>query len=104
MEKTIEETDRRRDKQIVYNTKHNITPTQINKKIDDTLTKSAVSSYHYDNAKQVAAEQDLQYLPKEEIEKRIREKRKHMETAAKELDFIVAAKLRDEIAVLKEKL
>jgi excinuclease ABC subunit B len=52
----------------------------------------------------VAAEQDLQYLPKEEIEKRIREKRKHMETAAKELDFIMAAKLRDEIAVLKEKL
>jgi excinuclease ABC subunit B len=52
----------------------------------------------------VAAEQDLQYLPKEEIEKRIREKRKHMEAAAKELDFIVAAKLRDEIAILKEKL
>ena len=64
-----------------------------------TLTKSEVSTYHYDNAKQVAAEQDLQYLPKEEIEKR-----KHMEAAAKELDFIVAAKLRDEIAILKEKL
>jgi len=42
-----------------------------------TFTKSEVSTYHYDNAKQVAAEQDLQYLPKEEIEKRIREKRKH---------------------------
>ena len=42
--------------------------------------------------------------PKEEIEKRIREKRKHMEADAKGLDFIVAAKLRDEIAVLKEKL
>ncbi len=104
MQKTMDETDRRRDKQIAYNTKHNITPTQINKKIDETLTKSAVSSYHYDNAKQVAAEQDLQYLPKEEIEKRIREKRKHMEAAAKELDFIVAAKLRDEIAVLREKI
>ena len=104
MQKTIDETDRRREKQIAYNIKHNITPTQINKKIDDTLTKSAVSSYHYDNAKQVAAEQDLQYLPKEEIEQRIRSKRKQMEAAAKELDFIVAAKLRDEIAVLKEKL
>ena len=104
MQKTIDETERRREKQIAYNTKHNITPTQINKKIDDTLSKSAVSSYHYDNAINKAAEQDLQYLPKEEIEKRIREKRKHMEAAAKELDFIVAAKLRDEIAVLKESL
>ncbi|WP_339658424.1 excinuclease ABC subunit UvrB [uncultured Polaribacter sp.] len=104
MQKTIDETDRRREKQIAYNTENNITPTQINKKIDDTLSRSAVSSYHYDNAKQVAAEQDLQYLPKEEIEKRIRDKRKQMEAAAKSLDFIVAAKLRDEIAVLKESL
>ena len=104
MQKTIDETDRRREKQIAYNTKNNIKPTQINKKIEDTLTKSDVSSYHYDNAKQKAAEQDLQYLPKEEIEKRIREKRKLMETAAKSLDFIVAAQLRDEIAVLKKEL
>ena len=104
MQKTIHETERRREKQIAYNNKHNITPTQINKKIDDTLSKSAVSSYNYDNAIHRAAEQDLQYLPKEEIENRIREKRKHMEAAAKGLDFIVAAKLRDEIAILKEKL
>ncbi|MCL4144529.1 UNVERIFIED_CONTAM: hypothetical protein GTU68_004459 [Idotea baltica] len=94
MQKTIDETERRREIQIAYNTKHNKVPTQINKKIEDTLTKSAVSSYHYDNAKQVA----------EEIENRIRKKRKQMEAAAKGLDFIVAAKLRDEIAVLKEKI
>ena len=104
MQKTIDETDRRRKKQIAYNTKHHIIPTQINKKIDDTLSKSAISSYHYDNAIHKAAEQELQYLPKEEIEKRIREKRKQMETAAKDLDFIIAAKLRDEIANLKDKL
>lgn len=104
MQKTIDETDRRREKQVLYNQKNNITPTQISKKIDDTLSKSAISSFHYDNANQKAAEQDLEYLPKEEIEKRIREKRKQMETAAKSLDFIVAAKLRDEIAVLKESL
>jgi len=46
----------------------------------------------------------LHYLPKEEIEKRIRQKRKQMEAAAKGLDFIVAAKLRDEIKVLKEQV
>jgi excinuclease ABC subunit B len=46
----------------------------------------------------------LQYLPKEEIEKRIRNTRKNMEAAAKNLDFIVAAKLRDEIEILKEQL
>ncbi|WP_445748306.1 excinuclease ABC subunit UvrB [Polaribacter sp.] len=104
MQKTIDETDRRREKQLIYNQKNNITPTQISKKIDETLSKSAISSYHYDNAIQKVAENSLEYLPKEEIEKRIREKRKQMEAAAKSLDFIVAAKLRDEIAALKESL
>jgi len=104
MKSTMDETDRRREIQIAYNSKHNITPTQIKKSIENTLTKNAVSSYHYDGAAQKAAEQDLEYLTKEEIEKRIRSKRKQMEAAAKELDFIIAAQLRDEIAVLKEKV
>jgi excinuclease ABC subunit B len=104
MQLTIDETNRRREKQINYNTAHGITPTQINKKIDNTLSKNAITSYHYDNATQKAAEQDLEYLPKQEIEKRIRTKRKQMEEAAKALDFLVAAQLRDEIEVLKENL
>ena len=104
MQKTIDETDRRREKQVFYNEKNNITPTQINKRIDESLSKSAISSFHYDSAIQKVAENSLEYLPKEEIEKRIREKRKQMEAAAKSLDFIVAAKLRDEIATLKESL
>ena len=104
MQLTIDETNRRREKQINYNTKNGITPTQINKKLDNTLSKDTTATYQYDNAIQKAAEQDLQYLPKDEIEKRIRAKRKQMEEAAKSLDFIVAAQLRDEIAVLKENL
>ncbi|MDG1529546.1 MAG: excinuclease ABC subunit UvrB, partial [Polaribacter sp.] len=75
MQKTIDETNRRREIQINYNTKNNITPTQIVKAIDDALTKKAVSSYQYDNAISKAAEADLEYLPKPEIEKRIRDTR-----------------------------
>ncbi|CAA0149311.1 excinuclease ABC subunit UvrB [Tenacibaculum maritimum] len=104
MQRTIDETERRREKQIRHNTNNGITPKQINKKIDTTLSKNAVSSYHYDNAQQKAAEQELEYLPKETIEKRIRQKRKQMEAAAKELDFLVAAQLRDEIKALKESI
>jgi excinuclease ABC subunit B len=104
MQRTIDETDRRREKQISYNTENNITPTQIVKAIDNTLTKNAVSSYHYDNAINKAAEAGLEYLPKPEIEKRIRETRKQMEAAAKGLDFLSAAQFRDEIEVLKKHL
>jgi excinuclease ABC subunit B len=104
MQKTIDETERRREKQIAYNFANNITPKQIVKAIEGSLTKTQVASYHYNNATNKAAEQDLEYLPKSEIEKRIREKRKLMELAAKDLDFIAAAHLRDQIKVLKENL
>jgi len=104
MKLTIDETERRREKQVAYNTANNITPTQIKKSIENTLAKNTISSYHYDNEMNKAAEDDLSYLSKSEIEKRIREKRKHMEEAAKALDFLVAAQLRDEIKVLKEQL
>lgn len=104
MQRTIDETNRRREKQIRYNDTNGITPTQINKKLDNTLSQNTITSFHYDNAIQKASEQELEYLPKEEIEKRIRTKRKQMEEAAKILDFMVAAQLRDEIAILKNNL
>lgn len=68
------------------------------------MAKNNIASYHYDNATKKAAEQDLEFLPKSEIEKRIRDKRKQMEVAAKSLDFMAAAQFRDEIEVLKKQL
>ncbi|TMM53256.1 excinuclease ABC subunit UvrB [Maribacter algarum] len=103
MQKTIDETTYRREKQIAYNTEHNITPKSLNKSLDSALAKNSVSTYHFEKEEMRAAEPDMDYLTKEQIEKLIREKRKSMEKAAKELDFMQAAKLRDEIKMLQEK-
>ena len=104
MQLTIDETKRRREKQTAYNEKHDLTPTQIKKNIDDSLTKNQLVTYQYDGANTLATDHDLQYLNKTEIEKRIRETRKNMEKAAKALDFLIAAKLRDEIKELQKHL
>ena len=104
MQRTIDETNYRREKQIAYNLKHNKTPQALNKSIDNALSKNQIASLNYSDTPKVAAEEPTEYLAKPEIEKRIREKRKAMEKAAKELDFMQAAKLRDEIKALQEKL
>ncbi len=102
MQKTIDETTYRRAKQIAYNEEHNITPKSLNKSLDSALAKNSVSTYHFEKEEMRAAEPDLEYLTKDQIEKLIREKRKSMEKAAKELDFMQAAKLRDEIKSLQK--
>jgi len=104
MQKTIDETNYRREKQIAYNTEHNVTPKALNKSLDNALTKNSVSSYYYELEAQKAAEPESAYLSKPELEKKIRDTRKFMEQAAKELDFVLAAKLRDEIKNYQSKL
>ncbi|WP_336066103.1 excinuclease ABC subunit UvrB [Mesoflavibacter sp. CH_XMU1404-2] len=104
MQQTIDETEYRRQKQISYNTENNITPKALNKSLDSVLAKNSVSTYSYELEAAKAAEPESEYLSKPELEKKIREKRKTMEQAAKALDFIVAAQLRDEIKVYQEKL
>ncbi len=104
MQKTIDETNYRREKQMAYNTTNNITPKALNKSLDNALSKNSVSTYSYELQAAKAAEPESEYLSKPELEKKIREKRKTMEEAAKALDFIVAAQLRDEIKVYQEKL
>ncbi|KAB1067228.1 excinuclease ABC subunit UvrB [Tamlana haliotis] len=104
MQKTIDETNYRRQKQINYNTKHNLKPRALNKSLDSALSKNSVSTYSYELEAARAAEPESEYLNKGELERKIREKRKLMEAAAKALDFLVAAQLRDDIKNYQDKL
>ncbi|MBS9461568.1 excinuclease ABC subunit UvrB [Flagellimonas sp. 389] len=102
MKKTIDETNYRREKQMTYNKDNNLVPKALNKSLDSALAKNSVSTYHFHKEELRAAEPELEYLTPDQKEKMVREKRKAMEKAAKELNFMEAAKLRDEIKVLQE--
>lgn len=105
MQKTIDETEYRRTKQMQYNQDNNLTPTALNKAIDDTLPRKKENNYTIDPTPTLeAAEEQATYLSKEQLEKSIRDTRKQMETAAKQLDFMEAARLRDHIKMLQSKL
>ncbi len=104
MDKTIEETNYRRAKQMEYNRAHNITPKALNKSLNNTLAKNSVSTYAQELQTRKVAEEKSRYLTKPQIEKKIKEVRKAMEEAAKSLDFIKAANYRDEIKSLQEQL
>ena len=104
MQKCIDETNYRREKQTEYNTEHNKVPTPLNKKISENLVGRSKdfpdSAYtQKEIIRQVAEERET--YGSVDVEKLIAEKQKAMEAAAKNLDFITAAKLRDEIVALK---
>lgn len=104
MQKTIEETNYRREKQTAYNLKNGVTPTALNKSLDSALAKNSVSTHANELESRKVAEEANRFLTKPQIEKKIRELRKEMEKAAKSLDFIEAAQYRDDIKLLQEQL
>jgi excinuclease ABC subunit B len=105
MQKTIDETEYRRAKQMAYNEKHGLTPTAIKKSLDSALAGKKKAVYAIEETLNLqAAEEEATYLSKEQLEKKIRDTRKRMETAAKELDFMEAARLRDQIKMLQQKV
>jgi excinuclease ABC subunit B len=109
MQRTIDETNRRRIKQLEYNEIHLITPTQIIKSTHSLFEKSqdqiSLESAYADQAKSdIAADPVVRYMGKPELEKAIDKAKKQMEKAAKELDFIEAARYRDEMYAYQELL
>lgn len=111
MQRTIDETNRRREKQIAHNLKFNITPTQIVKALSDSpalsnaveFQKPAKAYVENENINS-AADPLVGYLSNEQLKKLIDTAKKQMEKAAKELDFFEAARLRDEMNSYKERL
>ncbi len=115
MQKTIDETQRRREKQIAYNTKHHITPTTIKKSTDQVMAQGSVldvrnydpsnpSSLNNNDRSLLAAEEQEIYDSIPQLEKAIGITKKEMEKAAKNLDFMEAARLRDHMFALEEQL
>lgn len=110
MQKTIDETNRRREKQLSYNEKNGITPTAIIKQQFSVLGKPLVDkeALHYSNGENgdgsVAADPVLQYMTSDQLKKSIEKTRKQMLEAAKKLEFMEAAQLRDEMLRLEELL
>ncbi|MDI1233341.1 MAG: excinuclease ABC subunit UvrB [bacterium] len=113
MRKTIEETDRRREKQIAYNTEHGITPTTVSKSKDEIMKQTSVADarfideprfYSEPESMNLAADPVFAYMTKKDLEKAIKETEKAMHRAAKEMEFLEAARLRDQIDDLKKKM
>jgi excinuclease ABC subunit B len=114
MQRTIDETDRRREKQIKYNIEHNITPTTVIKSKEEVFKQTSVldikgydenNKYaQHDELLPIAAEDEVEYKTIAQLDKLITQTKKAMDKAAKDLDFMEAARLRDKMfALQKEK-
>ena len=99
MQKTIDETNYRREKQIKYNKENNITPTAIIKSLNNALTKNKEAQ---EEELKIINKRSEHFINKKQVDKKIREIRKLMEGSAKNLDFIEAAKYRDQIKELQD--
>jgi len=111
MQKTIDETNRRRAKQIAYNEEHGITPRTVSKTREEILGQKSIldirgkqKAYVEPEEPSLAADPVIGYLSRDQIEKMIADTEKKMKKAAKELDFISAAQYRDELFALRDKL
>ncbi|PRY10708.1 excinuclease ABC subunit B [Pontibacter ummariensis] len=112
MQRAMDETNRRRATQIAYNEEHGITPRTILKSSDEIFEQRATAEGKGKNVKMytgvegvsVAAEPVVQMMKREDLEKLIKKTEKQMEAAAKDLDFLQAAKFRDELAELRQLL
>jgi excinuclease ABC subunit B len=116
MQRTIDETGRRREKQIAYNIQHNITPTTIKKSIQQIMQQTSVLDIKGFDPKNpyaiqpeqglvtLAAEEQVAYKTIPQLEKAVNQTKKQMEKAARDLDFIEAARLRDEMFRLQKDL
>ena len=111
MQRTIDETNRRRSIQMAYNEKHGITPRTLSKSREEILSRSSVldirgkGEYYVEPEKaSLAADPVVAYMTRDQIERLIAETEEKMKKAAKELDFITAAQYRDEMMAIKERL
>ncbi|PKV66782.1 excinuclease ABC subunit UvrB [Pontibacter ramchanderi] len=112
MQRAIDETNRRRETQIAYNLEHGITPRTVLKTKDEIFEQTSVADAKKKEVKayagpeevSIAAEPVIQMMKRDELEKLIKKTEKQMEAAAKDLDFLQAAKYRDELAELRQLL
>ncbi len=111
MRVTIDETNRRRDKQMKYNQEHGITPRTVGKTREEILEQTSVADFsgiepkiyvEPDPSQAVAADPVMQYLSEKDLKKAIDNVRKKMDKAAKDMDFLEAAKYRDEMFSLEK--